>query len=396
MTIRLSPDGGGNPIELQLDGADVKIYVCGVTPYDATHLGHVATFLTYDVLERRLRELGHRTRMVRNITDLDEPILPRARQLGVPYMALVEAEIRQFEADMECLGMLRPEAQPRVSQMLDSVTGFVEELTAGGYTYNVRGTTYFDTSRSKSYGALSGYPEDLRIHLSRERGGDPDGPEKRHRLDFVLWRPAAEGEPTFESPFGVGMPGWHIGCSAMARALLGPTVDLHGGGIDLVFPHHECEQAQTLAVQTEPFVRTWHHCQLVGYQGAKMSKSRGNLVLARDLLRQHSGAAIRLALLGQYRYTAGCDWRDADITRGERLLELLQAAVRVARGPDPRPWAERVRAAIDDDLDFPTAVAELADLARTTLAHEADDPATPDVIAELSGLLGVDVTGVRR
>ena len=390
MAIRLSGDGTEGPQEFRPAGPEALIYICGITPYDASHLGHVATFLSYDVLVRRLAELGHKARVVRNITDLDDPILPRARQLGVPYEELADSEVAQFHQDMAGLGMLQPAAEPRVSTMVEQVIEFIEALDAAGYSYRLDGTVYFDVSRSATFGRLSGYSEDLMLHLSRERGGDPDNLKKRNRLDFILWRPSLEGEPSFDSPFGRGIPGWHIGCSAMARDLLGATVDLHGGGVDLVFPHHESELAQTMALQQEPFARHWHHCEFVSYRGTKMSKSLGNIVLARDLLRRHDWRAIRLAVLRQYRYRGGFEWRDHDIVLGERLLGLLLEAVRRPSGPDPRPWAERVRAAIDDDLDFPTAVAELENLARGMLTA-GEDPTAPAELAELAGLLGVDL-----
>jgi L-cysteine:1D-myo-inositol 2-amino-2-deoxy-alpha-D-glucopyranoside ligase len=390
LTVRLSAKGG-TQIEFRPSGQEAKIYICGVTPYDACHLGHVATFLTYDVLVRRLHELGYRTRVIRNITDLDEPILPRAQKLGVPYPELVESEVEQLGRDLRNLDMLAPDCEPRVSQMLDEVREFIEDLAGAGYTYQINGTTYFEVGRSDVFGSLSGYSQELRLHYARERGGDPDSGSKRGRLDFVLWRPARDGEPVYDSRLGPGVPGWHIGCSAMARALLGATVDLHGGGADLIFPHHECEQAQTMAVQEEPFVGTWHHCQLVRYRGEKMSKSLGNIVLARDLLTRHDPRAVRLALLRLYRYTAGFEWRGRDIVPGERLLDLVLTAGKATGGPDPRRWADTVRAAIDDDLDFPTAVAELEDFARAVLAG-GTDPAAPTILGELAALLGVDLT----
>ena len=387
--IRFSSRGtAATPLDI---GPTVKVYVCGVTPYDAAHLGHVATFLTYDVLVRRLRDLGHTVRYVRNITDLDDPILPKAQQLGAAYDDLVESEIDQFHRDMDELGMLRPDAEPRVSDNIPELLGFIGELDRDGFTYRRDGTIYFDTSRSDVFGSLSGYDVDLRHHLARERGGAPDDPRKRNPLDFVLWRPSRPGEPSLDGPYGDGMPGWHIGCSAMARKLLGETVDVHGGGIDLVFPHHECEQAQTLALQQAPFVNRWHHCEFVRYQGAKMSKSLANTVLARDLLTRHDPRAIRLAIMRLYRPSAGFEWRDRDIVQGERLLDVLTAASRGDAGPDPTPWAERVRAAIDDDLDFPSAVAELEDLARAILSGGPDKSA-PGVLAELGRHLGIDPT----
>jgi L-cysteine:1D-myo-inositol 2-amino-2-deoxy-alpha-D-glucopyranoside ligase len=367
------------------------MYVCGVTPYDAAHLGHIATFITYDVLARRLHDIGYRTVLVRNITDLDDPIVERAQQVGVEYRDLVESEIRQLRSDLDRLNFRRPDHEPRASEMLPEIIGFIDELQAGGYTYQVDGRLYFDTSKGAEFGALAGYPPELLLYYARERGGDPDDRNKRAPLDFLLWRPSRPGEPVHPSPWGPGMPGWHIGCSAMARALLGETVDLHGGGVDLIFPHHECELAQTMAVQDATFVRTWHHCEFVRYHGAKMSKSLGNVVLARDLLTTYRPGAIRLAVLRQYRYTAGFEWRDRDIVSGERILELLEAAAGAAAGPPPGPWAERVRAAIDNDLDFPSAVTELEELARGVLSGVGRDERAPRAVRELAGLLGVEL-----
>lgn len=367
----------------------LKLYVCGVTPYDAAHLGHVATFLTYDVLLRRLDELGTQARYVRNITDLDDPILPKAQQLDVAYDDLVESEIAQFQSDMRALGLLIPDEEPRVSEMIDEVLEYLDDLITAGVTYQVNDTIYFDTSKATDFGTLSGYDSDLQRHYANERGGDPDHPDKRSPFDFVLWRPARDGEPVVPSRNGHGMPGWHVGCSAMARALLGETIDLHGGGIDLIYPHHECENAQSMALQDKPFVRRWHHCEFVRYQGNKMSKSLGNTVFARDLLKHHDPCALRLAVLRLYCASTGLDWRDRDIVQGERLLALVREAARAPAGPDPRPWATRAREAIDDDLDFPSAVAELEDLARAILSG-GDDAEAPTSLRSLAHLLGVD------
>jgi L-cysteine:1D-myo-inositol 2-amino-2-deoxy-alpha-D-glucopyranoside ligase len=389
--IKLSGRPGSSPIEFRPAGREARIYVCGITPYDASHLGHVATFMTYDVMIRRLRQLGYDTRMVRNITDLDDPIAPKVRELQVEYFDLVDGEIAQFRQDMDQLGMIRPDVEPRVSELIPEVHEFIGELTANGYTYQIDDVLYFDTARAKNFGAQSGFADDLLIHYARERGGQPDNPKLRNRLDFVLWRPSREAEPQIQSPYGAGMPGWHIGCSTMLRKYFGESVDLHGGGIDLVFPHHEGEAAQTMALQDEPFVRTWHRCEFVSYQGAKMSKSLGNIVLARDLLARHEPGAVRLAILRHYRYTAGFEWRDRDIAAGERLLAVLRAAARRPDGPDPRPFEDAFYAAIDDDLDFPGAVDELESLAHATLSggSSADAGAT---LRTMAATLGVDLT----
>ena len=393
MAIRLSVPDTGELRPFVTGHDETTIYICGVTPYDAAHLGHIATFMTYDVLVRRLHELGHRTRVVRNITDLDEPILGRAQKLGVPYRQLVEEEITQLRTDLTALNFLPPDREPLASEMLSEIIVLARELEAAGHTYVVNDRLLFDVTTARDFGKAAGYSLDLMRHYARERGGDPDDPRKRSPLDFVLWRPALPGEPVYDSPWGAGMPGWHIGCSAMVRALLGETVDLHGGGIDLRFPHHACEAAQSLATQSAPFVRFWLHCEFVRYRGTKMSKSLGNVVLARDLLRKHAPGAVRLAILYQYRYGAGFEWRDRDINEGQRLFELLQTAANAPSGPRPEPWAERVRAAVDDDLDFPSAVAELAGLARAVLSGVGDDTRAPLAVTELASLLGVDLSG---
>jgi L-cysteine:1D-myo-inositol 2-amino-2-deoxy-alpha-D-glucopyranoside ligase len=391
LAIRLRDRRTGKLHRFQPGVGETSIYICGVTPYDAAHLGHIATFLTYDVLTRRLHDLGHRTKVVRNITDLDDPIIERAAKIGVGYDDLVESEIRQLKSDLSELNFLPPDHEPRVSEYLPEVIEFITELQSGGHTYQVGDKLYFDVSTSADFGSTAGYSRDLMLHYARERGGTPDDPSLRNPFDFLLWRPSHPGEPVHRGPWGPGMPGWHIGCSAMARRLLGQTIDLHGGGVDLVFPHHECEIAQTSAVQTATFVRTWQHCEFVSYQGEKMSKSLGNVVLVRDLLARHRPGAIRLAILRQYRYAVGFEWRDEDIDRGEQLLDLLETAAAATAGPAPEPWSERVRAALDDDLDFPSAVAGLADLARAVVSSSGSDPRAPKVVQELAGLLGVEL-----
>ena len=229
-------------------GPVVRMYVCGITPYDSTHLGHAATYLTYDILIRRLEELGHEVRMVRNVTDVDDSILPKARELGVPYLELAEAELARFHSDMEALGMRPPIAEPRATETIDEIVSIVERLLDSGHAYLTHGTAYFDTSTFAGFGKLSQYSRDQMVRLARARGGNPDDPHRRDPLDFVLWQPSLADEPAWRAPFGVGRPGWHIECSAMSMQELGPTLDLHGGGTDLIFPHHECEVAQSEAL----------------------------------------------------------------------------------------------------------------------------------------------------
>ena len=368
----------------------VRMYVCGITPYDSTHLGHAATYLTYDLLIRRLEDLGHEVHMVRNVTDVDDSILPKARELGVPYLELAEQEIARFRADMDALEMRPPIAEPRATETIDEIISMVERLLDSGHAYLTHGTAYFDVSTAESFGSLSHYPEDQMVRLARARGGNPDDPHRRNPLDFVLWQPSAADEPAWRAPFGVGRPGWHVECSAMSMQELGPTLDLHGGGTDLIFPHHECEIAQSEAVTGVPFVRHWLHSAMVAYEGEKMSKSLGNLVFISDLRQTADPRAIRLALL-HHHYRSGFEWHDTDIQDGTALLHRLVAAAARPDGPDPAPFAARVRDAIDDDLDAPRALDALGELADAILSG-GTDPTAPAVLTELAALIGVDIT----
>jgi L-cysteine:1D-myo-inositol 2-amino-2-deoxy-alpha-D-glucopyranoside ligase len=367
----------------------VRMYVCGITPYDSTHLGHAATYLTYDVVIRRLEELGHEVRYVRNITDVDDSILPKARELGVPYLELADSEMVRFHNDMEALEMRAPIAEPRATESIDLIIELVARLLESGNAYLTHGTAYFDVSTFPRYGELSHYSEDAMVRLARERGGNPDDPHRRQPLDFVLWQPSLADEPAWRAPFGVGRPGWHIECSAMAMHEHGPTVDLHGGGTDLIFPHHECEIAQSESLTGKPFVTHWLHSAMVNYEGEKMSKSLGNLVFVDELLKIADSRAIRLALL-RHHYRHGFEWYHTDLEEGTALLRRLLAAAERPTGPAPTPFAQRVRDAIDDDLDTPHALDALDDLASAILSGGDDDRAQP-ALCELGSLLGVDL-----
>ncbi len=371
-------------------GPVVRMYVCGITPYDATHLGHAATYLTYDLLIRRLEELGHEVRMVRNVTDVDDSILPKARELGVPYLELAEQELTRFRADMDALEMRPAIAEPRATETIAEIISLVDKLLQSDHAYISGGTVYFDVSTAPDFGKLSHYSTEQMVRLARARGGNPDDPHRRDPLDFVLWQPSGDDEPAWHAPFGIGRPGWHIECSAMAMQELGPTIDLHGGGTDLIFPHHECEIAQSESVTGQPFVTHWLHSAMVAYEGEKMSKSLGNLVFISDLRAAHDPRAIRLALM-HHHYRSGFEWHDTDIQDGTALLHRLVNAAACGNGPDPAPFADRVRAAIDDDLDAPRAIDALGELADAVLSG-GDDPSAPAVLVELCALIGVDVT----
>ena len=368
-------------------GEDVSIYVCGITPYDSTHLGHAATYLAYDLLIRRLEQLGHRVRYVRNVTDVDDSILPKARELGVHYLELAEREMVRFRGDMDALEMRAPDAEPRATEAIDGIIRLVEQLLDRGHAYMTAGTVYFDISSFPTFGGLSRYPEARMVKLARARGGNPDDPHRRHPLDFVLWQPSLADEPSWRAPFGVGRPGWHIECSAMSMAEHGETIDLHGGGTDLIFPHHECEVAQSEAVTGKPFVRHWMHSAMVNYEGEKMSKSLGNLVFVSDLRTKADPRAIRLALM-RHHYRSGFEWFDTDIDEGVAMLNRLLAAAEAPYGPDPTPFVARVTNALDDDLDAPRALDALADLADAILSGGTDSTAAA-ALRDLGSLVGL-------
>ncbi|MBO0894685.1 MAG: cysteine--tRNA ligase, partial [Acidimicrobiales bacterium] len=267
-------------------GPRVTMYTCGITPYDAAHLGHAATYLTYDVLMRRLQDRGHETRCVRNVTDVDDDILRRSRELGVFYLDLAAEEMARFDADMQALGLLPVWSEPRATSAIPDILGFIGMVLDRGYAYRAGGAVYFSVSSYPRFGQVSHLGREEMLALAAERGGKPDDPHKRDPLDFVLWQPSAADEPAWESLWGPGRPGWHIECSALALRELGTTIDLHGGGTDLIFPHHECEAAQSEAATGEPFVRHWMHTPMVRLDGEKMSKSLGNLVFVHDLLKE--------------------------------------------------------------------------------------------------------------
>ncbi len=374
-------------------GDTASIYVCGITPYDSTHLGHANTYLTYDLLIRRLEDLGHNVEMVRNVTDVDDSILPKARELGIDFLELAATEMERFDGDMVALNTRPPISEPRATESIDEIIDLIERLTEAGHTYTKEGTTWFDVSTAPDFGQLSGYDEDMMLALAAERGGTPDDPRQRNPLDFILWQPSADDEPSWDSPFGPGRPGWHIECSAMSWSQFGDTLDLHGGGSDLIFPHHESERAQSEHGYGQKFVRHWMHTGMVGYQGTKMSKSLGNLVFVSELLKTHPPQAIRLALMGHH-YRDDWEWMDGDIDDGQARFDRIVEALAGATGPDPASTLAEVRAALDDDLDAPRAREAIDELARAIIAGDGDDPAASDGLREAAELVGVDLSGL--
>jgi L-cysteine:1D-myo-inositol 2-amino-2-deoxy-alpha-D-glucopyranoside ligase len=357
-------------------GPIVMMYTCGITPYDATHLGHASTYVTYDVLQRRLRDRGHETRCVRNITDVDDDLLRKARELGVHYLDLAAAETARFDGDMQALGVVESWSEPRATSAIADIRGFIGMVLDRGHAYQSGGAVYFDVGSFDRFGQVSHLPRETMLALAAERGGNVEDPRKRDPLDFVLWQPSLPDEPAWESLWGPGRPGWHIECSALALRELDTTIDLHGGGSDLVFPHHECEAAQSEAATGQPFVRHWMHQAMVRMDGEKMSKSLGNLVFVSELLEKWDPRAIRLAIV-EHHYREGWEWDDDLMPRAAARLEAWSAAPATA---GPGPVLDAVRAALDDDLGTPAAVAAVDE------AAAAGEP-----VAAAAALLGVQL-----
>lgn len=330
----------------------VLMYTCGITPYDATHLGHASTFLFYDILQRRLIDLGHTIRCVRNVTDVDDPLFAKARELGVHYLDLAAGEEARFNRDMEALEMLPAYSTPRASSAITDIRKFIGLVLDRGYAYAVGGSVYFDVTKVPSFGEVSHYSHEQMLEFARQRGGNVDDPQKRNPLDFVLWHPSAEDEPAWDATWGAGRPGWHIECSALALRDLGTTIDLHGGGSDLIFPHHECERAQSEAATGETFVKHWMHVAMVFKDGEKMSKSLGNLVFVDQLRTEWDPRSIRIAII-EHHYRTEWEWDDTLMPRSEGRLTRWVASV----GGSSSDLLDSVRACLDNDLDTPRALA---------------------------------------
>ncbi|MDH2430166.1 cysteine--1-D-myo-inosityl 2-amino-2-deoxy-alpha-D-glucopyranoside ligase [Sphaerisporangium sp. TRM90804] len=367
-----------------------RMYVCGITPYDATHLGHANTYLAFDLVNRVWRDAGHHVHFTQNATDVDDPLLERAAQTGVDWRDLADDQIELFRSDMEALRILPPDEYVGVTEVVDQVAALVEVLRDKGATYQVDGDVYFSVATSPKFGAVSGYSDERMLELFAERGGDPGRPGKRHPLDWLLWRAERPGEPSWPSPFGPGRPGWHVECTAIALNRLGSGFDVSGGGSDLIFPHHEMGASEGHVATGEwPFAKAYVHVGMVALDGEKMSKSRGNLVFVSRLRAEHEPMAVRLALLAHH-YRADWEWTADQIVTAEARLARWRAAVEVASGPDGAELLRRVRRHMSDDLDTPGAVAAVDAWAERALAGEGDDRGAPALVrATVDTLLGV-------
>ena len=359
MSVRLFDTARGGIFPLN-PGPTATLYSCGITPYDSAHLGHAYVYLVFDVLSRRLIDLGHDVRCVRNVTDVDDDLLRKARELGVHYLDLAAREIAKFDRDMALLNLLPVAAEPRATSAIPEILTLIAAAVDNGNAYVKNGSVYFDVSTFPTFGAVSHYDRATMLELAAIHGGNVDDPQKDDPLDFVLWQPSQPDEPAWESLWGPGRPGWHIECSALAMREIGPSLDVHGGGRDLVFPHHECETAQSESVTHEPFVGHWLHVGLVGLEGTKMSKSLGNLVFVEDLVTHSEPAAVRAALLDHH-YRTDWDWTSGDLERAVERLNLWRSAT----SGNGDGALELVRAALDQDLDTPQALLAMDEAARS-------------------------------
>lgn len=374
----------------------VRIYVCGVTPYDTTHLGHAFTYVSFDTLIRYLEYRGYTVRYVQNVTDIDDDVLRKARELGMNWDELGRRETERFLRDMDTLNVRRPDVYARATDEIAGIIEIVKSLVEGGYAYVNEGCVFYSVKSDPNFGVLgraiglNDYKSMLEV--ANERGNYPDDPRKKDPLDFVLWQAQAPGEPAWKSPWGPGRPGWHIECSAMSMHYLGPQLDIHGGGEDLVFPHHTCEIAQSEHYTGKvPFSRFWVHTGMVHQDGVKMSKSLGNLTLVSDLLKTYTPDAIRVVLQNhQYRYPWECFPDDLQVaTETVELFQHVRSLVGREATGENTTLRSRFQAAMETDLNTPEALLLLRKAAEAVVQNPDLD--TGAEILRLTTVLGLCV-----
>ncbi|WP_275096803.1 cysteine--tRNA ligase [Sedimenticola hydrogenitrophicus] len=375
-----------------LEPGKVKMYVCGMTVYDLCHLGHARVMVVFDVVYRYLQAQGYDVTYIRNITDIDDKIINRANENGEPIAALTERFIQAMHEDAAALGVLEPDSEPRATAHIAEIIAMIERLLANGHAYvATNGDVYYAVDSFQGYGKLSGKTlQDLQAGARVEVGD-----QKRNPLDFVLWKAAKPAEPAWDSPWGAGRPGWHIECSAMSTCCLGDTFDIHGGGADLTFPHHENEIAQSEGATGKPFVNYWMHNGFVRINDEKMSKSLGNFFTVREILARYQAEEVRYFILtSQYRSPLHYDDEHLDNARG--ALTRFYTAMRglpVAEPAGGEAFAERFLAAMDDDFNTPEALAVLFELVREINRVRAEDEGRAAALAgelrRLGGVLGI-------
>jgi len=368
------------------------MYVCGITPYDATHLGHAATMITFDLVNRMWRDAGEDVNYVQNVTDIDDPLLERAERDGEDWVVLAMRETALFREDMEALRIVPPRHYVGAVESIPQIAAAVARLMDAGAAYRVENDVYFPVAAAAGFGSESHYDRETMLRLAAERGGDPDRPGKRDPLDPLLWRGARDGEPAWEGgPLGPGRPGWHVECAVIALRLLGDSIGVQGGGNDLIFPHHECSAAHAeVLTGVTPFAAHYVHAGMIGLAGEKMSKSRGNLVFVSRLRADGvDPMALRLALIADH-YRGDRQWTDELLKTAEQRLGRWREAVAAGRGPSGGALLEAVRTRLAADLDTPGALAVVDSWAEAALAGTGDDADAPALVARaVDALLGV-------
>jgi L-cysteine:1D-myo-inositol 2-amino-2-deoxy-alpha-D-glucopyranoside ligase len=382
-------------LSLAPTGGTATMYVCGITPYDATHLGHAATMITFDLVNRVWRDSGLAVRYVQNVTDVDDPLLERAARDGEDWVVLAMRETALFREDMEALRILPPAHYVGAVESIPQIAVAVARLLDSGAGYRLTDGTddvYFDITAAPRFGYESNLSRPEMLRLAAERGGDPERPGKRDPLDPLLWRAARDGEPAWPGgPLGPGRPGWHVECAVIALNLLGTTIEVQGGGNDLLFPHHECSAAHAeVLTGSHPFARHYVHAGMIGLDGEKMSKSKGNLVFVSRLRADRvDPMAVRLALLADH-YRTDREWTDDSLKSGEQRLARWRDAVAATRGPSGGALLAAVRERLAEDLDTPGALAAVDTWVDAVLAGGGDDPDAPALVAStVDALLGV-------
>ncbi len=373
----------------------LTVYVCGVTPYDTTHVGHAHTFVVFDALMRYLRFKGAQVRYCQNVTDVDDPLFERAARDGIDWQELARRETQQFVDDSAALNLIPPDHFPKASEEIPAMIPIIERLIELGHAYARNGNVYYRVRSEPTYGEMARMGYDELLATANERGNYPDDPNKEDPLDFVLWQAGNPGDPTWPSPWGPGRPGWHIECTTMATRYLGPQIDIHGGGRDLIFPHHPSEIVQTEPVTgVRPFVRFWMHGGLTWLDGQKMSKSLGNMVFIRDALKEHNADALRWYLLS-FPYREDFHYERTGVVAAEQQVARLREALRATGGPEPALDASGPRAAflaaLDDDLQTPQALAQIDLLVGEVIAAAAtgrDVGAAQAALREMAGIIG--------
>jgi L-cysteine:1D-myo-inositol 2-amino-2-deoxy-alpha-D-glucopyranoside ligase len=388
-------DSARRSVQPTTPGEIATMYVCGITPYDATHLGHAATMITFDLIQRAWRDAGLQVRYVQNVTDIDDPLLERAARDGEDWIVLAMRETALFREDMEALRMIPPTDYVGAVESIPAIAEHVRELMVSGAAYRVEdgtGDVYFPISVAPAFGYESHLSRAEMLELSAERGGDPERAGKRDPLDPLLWRGAREGEPAWDGgDLGPGRPGWHIECATIALGLLGDTIDVQGGGNDLLYPHHECSAAHAERLTgSAPFARHYVHAGMICLDGEKMSKSKGNLVFVSRLRADGiDPMALRLGLLADH-YRADRQWTDDMLKLGEERLSRWRSAALAPSGPSGEGLVAAVREAMATDLDTPAALAVVDAWAEAALAGVGDDTDAPALMARtVDALLGI-------